>query len=125
MTRVIHFEIPVDDVDRAEAFYENVFGWKLERQEGQWGLYLALDTGDESTPGISGAMYKRQSPKDNIVNVIDVSDIEGHVEKIKELGGEITFEICSISGVGYLAYFKDPAGNQFGMMKRDPNVKAE
>jgi hypothetical protein len=30
MPRVIWFEIPADDPDRAAKFYEDVFGWKIE-----------------------------------------------------------------------------------------------
>lgn len=27
--RVVHFEIPYDDGDRARSFYERAFGWQL------------------------------------------------------------------------------------------------
>ena len=30
MDKVIHFEIPVDDMKRAEGFYKKVFGWNVE-----------------------------------------------------------------------------------------------
>lgn len=30
---VFHFEIAVNDMDRAKAFYEGVFGYRLTRQE--------------------------------------------------------------------------------------------
>ena len=36
MPRVIHFEIPADDPDRAAKFYGNVFGWKLDKWDGPW-----------------------------------------------------------------------------------------
>ena len=29
MSRVVHFEIQADDLDRAQAFYAAVFGWKI------------------------------------------------------------------------------------------------
>jgi uncharacterized protein len=29
MRKVVHFEIPADDLDRAKAFYDSVFGWQL------------------------------------------------------------------------------------------------
>ena len=29
MARVVHFEIPYDDGDRARAFYDKAFGWQL------------------------------------------------------------------------------------------------
>ena len=27
--KVVHFEIPADDLDRARAFYQNAFGWTI------------------------------------------------------------------------------------------------
>jgi len=38
MARVIHFEIPVNDADRAIAFYQKVFGWKIESGPGRWSI---------------------------------------------------------------------------------------
>ena len=29
--RIVHFEIPFDDADRAHGFYEKAFGWNLNR----------------------------------------------------------------------------------------------
>ncbi|VVB85161.1 Uncharacterised protein [uncultured archaeon] len=29
MEKVVHFEIPADDLERAQKFYRNVFGWKM------------------------------------------------------------------------------------------------
>ena len=34
MSRVVHFEIAVDDAARARAFYENVLGWKINKWDG-------------------------------------------------------------------------------------------
>ena len=31
MSRVVHFEMGVDDPERAVAFYETVFGWKTNK----------------------------------------------------------------------------------------------
>ena len=123
MARVVHFEVGVEDVKRAADFFENVFGWKLDRQEGAWGTYLALITGDDSEPGINGAVYERQTPSDGIINTLDVADIDKYIDRTKKKGGEITFEKCPIPTVGYLAYFKDKEGNQFGMMQRDETVE--
>jgi predicted enzyme related to lactoylglutathione lyase len=123
LARVVHFEVAVEDVKRAAAFFENVFGWKLDRQEGPWGTFLALITGDEKEPGISGAVYERTFPSDGVINTLDVDDVDKYIDRIKKAGGEITFEKCPIPAVGYLAYFKDKDGNQFGMMQRDETVE--
>jgi predicted enzyme related to lactoylglutathione lyase len=34
MPKVIWFEIPADDPERAIKFYEDVFGWKIEKWDG-------------------------------------------------------------------------------------------
>jgi predicted enzyme related to lactoylglutathione lyase len=36
--KVVHFEIPIDDSDRAVGFYRSAFGWSFE----QW---APVDTG--------------------------------------------------------------------------------
>ena len=123
MGQVGHFELAVADVDRAKAFYEKVFGWVLEKQIESWDTYLALHTGEEKEPGISGAFAKRQSESDTLVNTIDTGDIDNAITKVEANGGRITFAKCPISGVGYLAYFVDPEGNQWGMMQRDASIE--
>ncbi len=30
MDNVVHFEIPADDLERAQNFYKSVFGWKKD-----------------------------------------------------------------------------------------------
>ena len=63
MGRLIHFEIHVDDMERAKKFYENVFGWTFE----DWSDYARMPyfgavTGDAGELGINGALMQRQSP---------------------------------------------------------------
>ena len=36
MSRVIHFEIPAGDPERAANFYRKVFGWKIEKWPGPY-----------------------------------------------------------------------------------------
>ncbi len=128
MGRVIHFEVPVDNVERAEKFFSKTFGWKLEQQNGPWGKYLAVITGDASEAGINGAFYKREdesAENARVINVLDIDDIDKHVKKIKEHGGEILYDKMVVKGVGYLAYFRDPGGNLLGMMQHDSTAGME
>lgn len=62
MGRVIHFEIHVNDMERAKKFYEEVFGWSFQ----DWGAFAGMPyfgavTGSENEPGINGALLLRQS----------------------------------------------------------------
>ena len=57
-SRPTHFEIPVDDPDRAEKFYGAVFGWTFDRYPGAPQYYGMATTG-ETQPGINGALFQR------------------------------------------------------------------
>ena len=58
MPRVVHFEIPADDLPRAVKFYADVFGWQLRKWDGPDEYWLAI-TGDDDQPGINGGLMKK------------------------------------------------------------------
>ena len=54
--RVVHFEIPFDDKERAKRFYSGVFGWQLDAMPG-FDDYLGAATGpttEDGTPSEPG-----------------------------------------------------------------------
>ena len=118
----MHFEILADDVDRITKFYEEVFGWTVQKWNGPID-YWFLMTGDEKDPGINGAFGMRQSEDDVPINTIDVSSVDDTVKMIEANGGTIIRSKQVIPGVGYLAYFKDTEGNLWGIMQSDTNAK--
>jgi predicted enzyme related to lactoylglutathione lyase len=122
MARVIYFELPVENMDRAISFYEYVFGWKITRHDRVQGPYYAVSTGDALSPGINGSFYEKQEDWNMVTNIIEVDDIDKVIDLIEHQGGEIFFPKTTIKGVGYLAYFRDPEGNAFGIMQDEPSV---
>lgn len=121
MERITHFEIPTDSPDKSIAFYSKTFGWKMH----QWGEheYWLVTTGEESKPGINGAIMKKRDPKQPVVNSINVQDIDASIKAIEANGGKIVVPKSTIPGVGHLAYFTDPDGNIFGVIQDDKNAK--
>jgi uncharacterized protein len=115
MLRPVHFEIPVDDPEKNIAFFERVFGWKVQKWEGPI-EYYTISTGD-SEPGIDGGLMKRMHPGQPIVNTVAVPSVDEYTAKITEAGGEIVVPKMAIPGIGWLAYFKDPDGNIHGIME--------
>lgn len=120
MNRIVHFEIPAKDPDKAIAFYKNTFGWKFTK----WGdiPYWIIQTG-ESQPGIDGGLLERRHPEQPVVNTIEVENVDEMAKKIEANGGEIVVSKMAIPTVGWLMYFKDPDGNITGMMHADPEAK--
>ena len=71
---IVWFEIPADNVERAKAFYNKLFGWKIERLPGPK-PYWQIDTGgDDRTP--NGGMLERQHPGHSITNYIGVASVD-------------------------------------------------
>ena len=122
MPRIVHFELPAEDPERAKKFYEKVFGWKIEKWEGPVEYWL-ITTGGEDEPGIDGAIMKKEDPNMSVYNTIDVPSFDKFKKKIEKNGGEMVTEKMAIPGIGYFAYFKDPEGNQLGIMESDESAK--
>jgi len=122
MPRVIHFEIPADNVDRAQKFYADVFGWQFKRWEGPMDYRLAT-TGKPPEPGIDGAILPRQAPGAPVVNTVSVKSVDESVKTIEKAGGKIILPRMAIPGIGWLAYANDTEGNPFGVLEPDTNAK--
>lgn len=118
--RVVHFEIPFDDGDRARSFYGEAFGWSLMHLPEM--SYTMVSTGPTSDQGpptepgyINGGMVDRGAPVGTPTVVVDVEDIEAALEKIEKLGGTTLTPKQAVAQMGFSAYFKDPEGNVLGL----------
>ena len=122
MGRVVHFEITADDPERAVRFYSQVFGWFVEKWQGPED-YWSCSTGEETEPGINGAIMRRPATFGGTIDTMDVDDIDKAIERVKEAGGELVQERHTIPYVGYHAYCTDTEGNVFGLMQADPDAR--
>jgi predicted enzyme related to lactoylglutathione lyase len=118
--RVVHFEVPFDDGDRARNFYKEAFGWQVtEMPEMGYTLVMTGPSGDQgpTEPGfINGGMLPRQdSASPGPVVVVDVDSIDASLEKIRGLGGSDLVGKTPVGDMGFAAYFKDPEGNVIGL----------
>jgi uncharacterized protein len=119
-SRPTHFEIPVDDPDRAEKFYAAVFGWSFQRYPGAPDYYGMATTGD-SEPGINGALFQRTTGRETTLTM-SVDSIEEALGKIQSEGGKVVQEKTPIPGMGWFATCEDTEGNKFGLYTDDPNA---
>ena len=117
--RVVHFEIPFDDGDRARAFYAEAFGWDVTAMPGMDYMMVATGPAGESGPTesgyVNGGMAQRGEPLAAPTVVIDVDDIDAHLEKIERLGGKALTPRTPVGDMGHSAYFSDPEGNVIGL----------
>ena len=124
MGKVVHFEIPADDLDRAKTFYESVFGWSLATMDmpggGQYTTVTTTpvdpETQQPTEPGaINGGMMQRDGQTPSPVITIDVDAIDEALAQVEAAGGSTVLPRTAIPGMGAFAYFKDSEGNVLGM----------
>ena len=118
--KIVHFEIPFDDQDRASAFYAKAFNWQLASMPGMGYMLVTTGPSDEVTgptePGyINGGMLQRQDPITSPVLVIDVGDIDATLAQIGELGGSTVRGREPVGDMGFAAYCTDSEGNLIGL----------
>jgi predicted enzyme related to lactoylglutathione lyase len=118
--RVVHFEIPFEDGDRARSFYKEAFDWQIMEMPDMG--YTIVMTGPSSDSGptesgfINGGMLARgDSATTGPVVVLDVESIEVALERIGELGGSTVVGKTPVGDMGFAAYFKDTEGNVIGL----------
>jgi len=88
MPRPVHFEIIAQDTDRAQRFYEEVFGWKINKADAPMD-YRLVETGKEPM-GIDGAIASMEGrDRGGTINTIDVPDITAYCDKVRQAGGTV------------------------------------
>ena len=117
MASIVHFEIPADDLQRAKAFYSNLFGWKIEDYQGM--DYAMIDV--LGAPG--GGMMKRMHPEQQITNYIGVPSVDEYAAKVEKLGGKIIVPKKAVPGMGYFIICMDTENNAFGIWEMSPTAK--
>lgn len=118
--KVVHFEIPADDVERAQTFYREAFGWQINSMPGFNYSTISSTPTDESgmptEPGaINGGMMARQDPITSPVITIDVDDIDAALARVEKLGGKTVLARQAVGDMGFTGYFTDSEGNLLGL----------
>jgi predicted enzyme related to lactoylglutathione lyase len=125
MARPVHFEIHATDPEQAKAFYEAVFGWRIE----QWGTnpYWTVNTGDG--PGINGGLLPRKGPRPaadtpvgSFVLTVETPDLTAAMATVVRHGGSVAVDKAPVPNVGWLAYVADMDGNLFGLVEPDTSA---
>jgi uncharacterized protein len=118
--RVVHFEIPFDDGDRARSFYKEAFDWQIMEMPDMGYTIVTSGPSNDSGPTesgfINGGMLSReQGATPGPVIVIDVDDIDAKLSETAEAGGSTVVGKTPVGDMGFAAYFTDPEGNVVGL----------
>lgn len=121
---VVHFEIYVQDMERAKAFYEAVLGTKLEKmpaptpgaQMDMWFFPMDKETG-MSSYGAGGMLVKMEGapsgPGGTLV-YFGCDDCAVQAARAASSGGRLVQEKTSIGEHGFFSLAQDTEGNMIG-----------
>jgi uncharacterized protein len=119
---IVHFEIPADDVERAQQFYKKAFGWKISDPHKM--DYFFVETRKEGEEGINGGLMQRKNPGQPFMNYIMVKSIEASLGKVVQAGGTVCLPKQEIgAGMGWIACFQDTEHNMMGFYQPGPGAK--
>jgi predicted enzyme related to lactoylglutathione lyase len=125
MDKIVHFEIPADDIARAKSFYGSTFGWQLEDMTGDmdYTIVRTVDVDEQQMPrepgAINGGMMKRSADTPAPVITVNVDSIDDSLKKVEAGGGSVVSPRQAIPGMGAFAYFKDTEGNVMGLWENE------
>lgn len=119
-----YVQIPATDLDASATFFENVFGWRVDRHPtvGKLGDQTSYPEFADSTGRSGGAFVLGREPG-GIRPCVAVDSIDDALRAVIANGGEVVQpKTAIVDGTHWEAAFTDPAGNTFGLYeeaKRD------
>jgi len=134
---IVHFEIPADGVERSKKFYNDLFGWKIEKWPGTddskltsaatdqpieyW--IVTTTTDDKGNKALGGGMMKRQMPAQQVTNYINVKSVDEYKSKVEKLAGKVVSPKKAVPGMGYFALCVDTENNSFAIWESNESAK--
>ena len=118
--KLSHFAIHVDEIDRAEKFYAQVFGWAFNPYGPPGFSQIKSNKSDEGV--VLGALQDRtfSSVEAKVIGwecTIAVERIDEIIDKVQTAGGQVVMPKSEIPTVGWIAKFLDTEGNLFCAMQ--------
>ena len=115
---VVWFEIPVSDMDRAKAFYENVFKIKINIVD-FGGLLMGWFPSSGEAHGATGTLIKQESyipSKEGTLVYFGCNDLQNELDRVIAAGGKIYQKKTEISPEhGCMGVFIDTEGNRVAL----------
>ena len=112
------FEIPATDINRAQKFYEAIFGIQLVPMDFQ-NFQMRMFPLEDPMNGVGGALVKTDgfyvpSETDGTLLYLNGNpDVQNVIDKVEAAGGKVAVPKTKISDeYGYMAVFIDTEGNR-------------
>jgi predicted enzyme related to lactoylglutathione lyase len=117
----VYFEIPVSDLNRAIAFYSQLFNFTFEQEDFD-DNHMAYFPFQETLSGITGALAKGEIYKptrEGVLLYFHVENISTTLERAMSLGGKELYPATFHADLGFaVAEIEDSEGNRIGLHQK-------
>lgn len=114
---IVHVEFPSVNADRAQEFWNGLFGWSF-KDSGMEGMDYRMAQVKE---GFGAAVFPSDDRSGYPRYYFLADDIEAAIAKVRELGGESESK-SPVPSVGWFATCKDSEGNAFRLFQADSSA---
>jgi len=113
------FELHTKNVEKAEQFYRDVFGWSVKTSSDGGMVYRELTPPGSNCPqgGMMELMPQQAGVPPHWLIYFPVEDCDRDVKRVTSLGGKTLMPPMDIPKVGRFAVVQDPAGAAFAIIK--------
>ena len=113
---IVHIEFPAEDPDRAQGFWQGIFGWQFQ-DSGMPGMDYRM-----APAGAGGVAVFASDERSGHPNFyFSTDDINGSIAKVRELGGQAD-DREPVPGHGWFARCSDSEGNAFHLWQADESA---
>ncbi|MDQ0586705.1 VOC family protein [Variovorax paradoxus] len=112
------FEIPVTDIDRAQAFYQTVLGRTLRREDFGGQTLAVFPCEKPATGGAlqAGANASARAGSGIRIYLDCMPSIDAVLARVETAGGQIVAPKSALPpGMGFIAHLRDTEGNDVGL----------
>ena len=117
-SRVTHFEIYGVEPAKLAAFYEELFGWRIERAQGMDYWRIHLDPSDSSNAG-GGITYRPTLDPRGWMQFVNVESIDDSISVAERGGAKVLRSKTAVPRTAWYAVLADPQGNVFAIWQPD------
>ncbi|MFF0484636.1 VOC family protein [Streptomyces sp. NPDC004435] len=120
---LVWVELHTPDPEAALAFYRSLFDWRWAEMDAPGMTYRVISTaeGDQETASFGGAAELQDSgERSRWIPYLEVDDADATADAVTVSGGTVLLPPADIPDVGRLAWFTDPFGAEFAVLKPAP-----
>ncbi len=115
------FELPVNDMNRAKAFYESIFQINMGDDFAMGTSVMSFFPFETDAEGATGTLIQQETyipSHEGALVYFSVKEIDDVLPRITSSGGKIINEKMSIGEHGFVAHFEDCEGNRVALHQK-------